>query len=167
MLRKSFERLYKVTVTISSFFVLGCLILVSSARGQTTNDGDLRVTYFVSPEYPRLARQAMQSGDVVLTVTVDASGKPTDVAVQAPYPLLGGPAKETVLKWRFSPVPPPSSRKGHVFFHFSFSGTPRECNPSTIVAADLEGRRVIVTVDPPPPFAPDAFLAPETPTKKP
>ena len=166
MLRKSFERLNRVTVTISSLFVLGSLILVP-VRGQTTNDGDLRVTYFVSPEYPRLARQAMQSGDVVLTVTVDASGKPTDVAVQAPHPLLEGPAKETVLKWRFSPVPPPSSRKGHVFFHFSFSGTPRECNPSTVVAADLERRRVIVTVDPLPPFPPDAFQAPETPTKKP
>ena len=94
---------------------------------------------------------------------MDASGKPTDVAVQAPYALLAGPAKETVLKWRFAPVPLLSSRKGHVFFHFSFSGTPRECNPTTVVAADLEARRVIVTVDPRPPFAPDAFLEPANP----
>lgn len=166
MFRKTFKWLFRGTLA-GSFFVLGSLIVLRAALGQSTTDGNLRVTYFVSPEYPRLARQAMQSGDVVLTVTVDASGKPTDVAVQAPYPLLAGPAKETVLKWRFAPVPPPSSRKGHVFFHFSFSGTPRECDPSTIVAADLEARRVIVTVDPRPPFAPDAFPVPSNPNKRP
>lgn len=166
MLQNCFERLYGVAAIIC-LYVLGPQILVPRALGQAPNEGDLRVIYFVSPEYPPLARQAMQSGDVVLTLTVDASGKPTDVAVQTPYPLLGGPAKETVLKWRFAPVPPPSSRKGHVFLHFGFSGTPRECNPSTVVAADLERRRVIVTVDPLPPFGPDAFTPPETPTKKP
>ena len=163
MLRKTLKQHIRAASTV----VLLGLIVVLAALGQSTNDGDLRVTYFVSPEYPRLARQAMQSGDVVLTVTVDASGKPTDVAVQAPHALLAGPAKETVLKWRFAPVPPPSSRKGYVFFHFSFSGTPRECNPSTVVTADLQARRVIVTVDPLPPFAPDAFPAPSNPNKTP
>jgi len=126
-----------------------------------------RISYFVSPAYPPLARQAMQSGDVTLTVTVDASGKPTDIVVNTPYPLLGGPTKETVSQWRFAPVPPPSTRKCQVFFHFGFSGTPRECNPNTVVAVDLETPRVIVTVDPRPPFAPDVFVAPTNPAKKP
>ncbi|MEW5980481.1 MAG: hypothetical protein AB1898_32240, partial [Acidobacteriota bacterium] len=66
--------------------------------------------------------------------------------------LFGGPTKETVSKWRFEPVSAPSRQRGHVFFHFGFSGTPRECNPNTVVAVDLETPRLIVTVDPRPPF---------------
>jgi TonB family protein len=108
----------------------------------------------------------MQSGDVMLTVTVDASGRPTDIAVDTPHPLLGGPTKEAVSKWRFVPVAAPSKRKGYVFFHFGFSGTARECNPSTVVAVDLETPRVIVTVDPRPPFDPDSFAAPTNPAKR-
>ena len=102
----------------------------------------------------------MQSGDVVLTVTVDPSGKVTDISVQAPHVLLGESAKRTVSQWRFDSIPPPLPRKGYVFLHYGFSGTPRDCNPATVVAADLEARRVIVTVDPRPPFAPDAFSPP-------
>lgn len=122
---------------------------------------DMRVLYFVAPEYPRVARQLMQSGDVVLTVTVDASGKPTDIVVQAPHVILGESAKEMVPKWRFAP--PPSVRKNSVFFHYGFSGTPRECNPSTILTVDLQAPRVTVTVDPLPPFGPDAFPKAKTP----
>jgi TonB family protein len=164
MRRPIFKKNFRSTAS-RVFFLSAPLILVLATLGHS-QDGELRVSYFVSPQYPPLARQAMQSGDVTLTVTVDASGKPTDIAVDAPYTLLGGPAKETVSKWRFVPVPPPSSRKGYVFFHYSFSGTPRECNPSTIVAADLENRRVIITVDPRPPFGPDAFPKTETPSRR-
>lgn len=127
----------------SSFVILAFAV---SVQGQV--EEPLRVSYFISPEYPRLARQAMMSGDVVLTVTVDATGTPKDIVFKAPYPLLGEYAKEAVSKWRFNPVSPPSTRKGFVFIHYSFSGTTRDCDPSTVVAADLENLRVIVTVDP-------------------
>jgi len=145
--------------------LLACppLIVTLAALGQSGGriPEDMRISYFVAPEFPRVARQLMQSGDVVLTVTVDASGTPTNIAVQAPHVLLGESAKETVSKWRF--IPPPFTAKNTIFFHYGFSGTPRECNPSTVVTVDLHTPRVTVTVDPLPPFGPDAF--PET--KKP
>jgi TonB family protein len=147
-------------------FVFIVIMMQFGVIGFGQDDGALRVSYFVSPEYPRLARQAMMSGDVALTVTVDAAGTPKDIVFKAPYALLGEGAKEAVSKWRFNPALPSSTRKGFVFIHYSFSGTPRDCNPSTVVAADLENMRVIVTVDPRPPFDPDAFPATKNPAKR-
>ena len=160
---KSFKniatRLFLVSLSVG-----GTLAAPGYEKSEIT--GRLRITYFVAPGYPPLARQAMQSGDVTLTVTVDASGRPTDIAVDTPHPLLGGPTKEAVSKWRFVPVASPFKRKGYVFFHFGFSGTARECDPSTVVAVDLETPRLIVTVDPRPPFGPDALPAPTDPGKR-
>jgi TonB family protein len=151
MSQPNFSKNFKSTAS-RIFLLFTLLILALAVLGLSQDDGPLRVYYFVSPEFPPLARQAMMSGDVMLTVTVDASGKPTDIAAKAPYGLLGGPAKEIVERWRFNPVAPPSTRRGYVFIHYSFSGTTRDCNPRTIVAADLENLRVIVTVDPRLPF---------------
>ena len=166
MHRSIFRQSLKNTVArISLISVLLILLLGALGRSQNVQEG-LEVRYFVSPEYPRLARQAMMSGDVVLTVTVDASGKPTDVSVKGPYALLEEGAKATVSKWRFNAVTPHFTRKRHVFIHYSFSGNARDCDPSTIVAADLESLRIIVTVDPLLPFQGDSDSPQKHPDKK-
>lgn len=159
--RKSFKR-----IANKLFFVFAPVVVVLLAVGhsQSRVPEDMRVSYFVSPEYPRVARQLMQSGDVALTVTVDTSGRPTEIVVKTPHVLLGESAKQTVSKWLF--VPPSSTSRKHVFFHYGFSGTPRDCNPSTIVTVDLQAPRVTVTVDPLPPFGPDAFPASTNPAKR-
>jgi TonB family protein len=147
------------------FIIIPLFLLAALGQSERGTPEDMKISYFVSPEYPPLARQAMQSGDVVLTVTVDTSGRPTDIDVKAPYVLLGESAKQTVSNWRF--VPPSSTSKKHVFFHYGFSATPRECNPRTVVAVDMQDPRLIVTVDPRPPFGSDAFPASASPAKKP
>lgn len=161
----TFKKSYESTVS-RIFFLFALLILVFATLGHSQGDEALRISYFVAPEYPPLARQAMMSGDVMLTVIVDASGKPSDISVDAPYGLLGGPAKETVAKWRFNPVPPPSTRRGYVFIHYSFSGIARDCNPTTTIAADMEKLRIIVTVDPRLPFEGDSIPAEGNSKKK-
>jgi TonB family protein len=158
--RMSLRRIATKLVFALVSFVLMPMAISPSESGAPE---DMRISYFVAPEYPRVARQLMQSGDVVVRVTVDTSGRPTDILVQGPHVLLGESAKATVSKWRF--VPPPSTRNTSVFFHYGFSGTPRDCNPSTVVTVDLQAPRVTVTVDPLPPFGPDAF--PSSPQKKP
>src|SRR5262245_41265246 len=95
MLRKSIRRFFRCTFSCFPFLLVS-FIIVTPVQGQRISDRALRVSYFVAPEYPPLARQAMQSGDVVLTVTVDPSGKPTDISIQAPHVLLGESAKRTV-----------------------------------------------------------------------
>jgi hypothetical protein len=92
--KKTASPLFLVSLSLS-------VVLATAGHGKGEIGEKPRISYLVSPAYPPLARQAMQSGDVTLTVTVDASGKPTDIAVNTPYPLLGGPTKET--KWRFVP----------------------------------------------------------------
>jgi TonB family protein len=147
---------YKSTASRSLIvFTLLFLLLSVLRQSESQVPEDMRISYFVAPEYPRVASQLLQSGDVVLTVTVDTSGMPRDIAVQSPHILLGESAKECVSRWRF--VPPSSPRKNPIFFHYGFSGNPRECNPSTIVTLDLQAPRVTVTVDPLPPFGPDAW----------
>src|SRR5262245_2665082 len=131
------ESLLKGTATrlvLTPVLVVLAPIALSLSAGEVPEE--TRISSFVAPEYPRVARQLMQSGDVVLTLTVDTSGRPKDIVVKAGHVLLGESATSTVSKWRF--VPPPSTRNTSVFFHYRFSGTPRDCNPSTIVTVDLQ-----------------------------
>lgn len=145
-------------INVSRLVALLCLVIAGVTGillpAQQTPE-DLQVSYFVAPEYPPLAKQAMQSGDVTLTITVDPSGKVTHVLAHSPHSLLSGSAREVLAQWRF--VPGTKVRKGTVFFHYGFSGVPRDCNPRTVVAADLRTPRVTITVDPLPPFEPDAW----------
>lgn len=115
------------------------------------------LTYFVAPEYPRLARQAMLSGDVHLTVTLNPDGVPKEVTFKAPHDLLGWAAKENVLKWRFDSIYPASIRTRYVVFHYGFREKPRHCDPSTTVGIDIETLNVFVSVDPEPANEGDAF----------
>jgi protein TonB len=58
------------------------------------------------PIYPDLARRRGWEGRVVLRVTVDVTGRPTDVAVgtTSGYPLLDEAAASAVRDWKFTPA---------------------------------------------------------------
>lgn len=127
------------------------LALLVTAFGQGGSSGDVpAIQYFVSPEYPPLARRMMLSGEVALDVTVEPSGKVSAVKpVRSAHKLLEEGAARTVLQWTFNTDQ--SQRKRLVLFHYGFSGNPEECRPVTRVTADLLTPRVFVLVDPPPP----------------
>jgi TonB family protein len=58
----------------------------------------------VEPEYSEEARKAKYSGEVLLSIVVDASGVPRDIHVIRPLGLgLDEKAIEAVMKWRFRP----------------------------------------------------------------
>jgi periplasmic protein TonB len=58
----------------------------------------------VEPEYSEEARKAKYSGEVLLSIVVDATGVPRDIHVIRPLGLgLDEKAIEAVMKWRFRP----------------------------------------------------------------
>lgn len=60
--------------------------------------------YKIEPEYSEEARKAKYQGTVVLSVIIDATGKPTNLKVVRPLGLgLDEKAIEAVRKWRFRP----------------------------------------------------------------
>ncbi len=60
--------------------------------------------YKIEPEYSEEARKAKYQGTVVLSVIIDAAGKPTNLKVVRPLGLgLDEKAIEAVRKWRFRP----------------------------------------------------------------
>ena len=69
--------------------------------------GDVSAPVLVSkvePEYSEEARKAKYSGEVLLSIVVDASGMPRDIHVIRPLGLgLDEKAIEAVMKWRFRP----------------------------------------------------------------
>ena len=58
----------------------------------------------VEPVYPEQAKSAQLSGKVLLLVTVDAEGVPSDVAVVSGPPLLADSAVAAVKQWSFTPT---------------------------------------------------------------
>jgi TonB family protein len=57
----------------------------------------------VAPVYPEIAKRMRVTGEVKLTVTVDAEGKVTDVQPISGNRMLSEAAEEAVRKWRFEP----------------------------------------------------------------
>jgi TonB family protein len=94
-------------------FLALCLSLsgISPTLGQT--QPAICPKHIESPTYPMLARQVRLTGEVTLSVTVDADGKvqhvtalPGDAKRQA-HKLLRDSAIENVQHWRFSKPPTP------------------------------------------------------------
>lgn len=58
------------------------------------------------PEYPRIARRLGEQGQVLLSVFVDAAGRPEKVEIRSSsgHPRLDQAALEAVRKWRFVPA---------------------------------------------------------------
>lgn len=134
------------TIQIASLVVLLAIGASSPLLAQLA-----QVSHFVSPSYPPLARQALISGQVTLTVNVDKDGLVTG-ASEAPsaHPLLAQWAKECIGEWKFQSAS--RERKVTVVFYYGFSGTTRESDPKTTVKADFVGSsvRVFITTDPAP-----------------
>jgi TonB family protein len=57
----------------------------------------------VAPAYPEIAKRMKVTGEVRLTVTVDAEGKVTDVQPISGNRMLTDAAEDAVRKWRFEP----------------------------------------------------------------
>ncbi len=64
----------------------------------------VRVLHQVTPVYPALARMTHVQGAVVLLMTIDATGAPTDVKVLEGHPGLQEAALQAARQWRFEPA---------------------------------------------------------------
>jgi protein TonB len=71
--------------------------------GITSGPGHL---YNPKPAYPAESRTANEQGTVLLSVAVDAAGRPTSVSVakSSGFPRLDRSAREAVQRWRFKPA---------------------------------------------------------------
>jgi TonB family protein len=59
----------------------------------------------VAPLYPEIAKRMRITGEVRLSVTVDAEGKVTDVKAISGNGMLSVAAEDAVRKWKFVPGP--------------------------------------------------------------
>jgi TonB family protein len=64
---------------------------------------DRAVKSRVAPVYPEIAKRMRIEGVIVMTVTVDAEGKVTDVKTISGNRTLSIAAEDAVRKWRFVP----------------------------------------------------------------
>ncbi|MGA9072286.1 MAG: energy transducer TonB [Terracidiphilus sp.] len=64
---------------------------------------DRAIDQRVPPEYPELAKRMRITGVVKMSVTVDASGKVTEVKTISGNRVLAVAAEEAVRKWKFEP----------------------------------------------------------------
>lgn len=64
----------------------------------------LQVLQRVDPTYPEMARRAHVQGMVVLLMTVDEAGVPTQVQVLEGHPALQDSASRAARQWRFVPA---------------------------------------------------------------
>ena len=64
----------------------------------------VRVLQQVQPGYPNLARLAHKEGDVVLLMTINEKGEPTDVQMDSGEPIFKGDALRAARLWRFTPA---------------------------------------------------------------
>ena len=83
----------------------------------------VRVLHQVQPNYPQLARQAKVQGSVVLQMTIDAQGFPTEVrVVSSTHPAFEGESLRVARLWRFEPARlegRPMAAKFNLTLHFS------------------------------------------------
>ncbi len=80
---------------------------VAATHGQVVSMEltQLQVVRQVAPNYPALARAARRQGSVVLLMTIDTQGVPTDVKlVSSPDPSLAAEAERAARLWRFAPA---------------------------------------------------------------
>lgn len=127
--------------------VFAGLVAAASLAGITTpaycQDGSL--AHFVAPSYPPIARQAMISGMVTLTLSVSREGAVTGVKEwTSGHGFLSDEAQSVVRQWRFHERQ--RSYSVGVTMYFSFSGTTREVNPKTSIKADFGPMSVRVFV---------------------
>jgi TonB family protein len=64
----------------------------------------ISVLKLINPDYPDRARRVGLQGDVVVRVTIDETGRPTDLHVVGGEPMLVKETLKVLPQWRFSPV---------------------------------------------------------------
>ncbi len=65
---------------------------------------DVDVKDYIPPAYPRAAQIARISGDVVIEVTIDPSGRPMEWKVLEGHPALVEASMLVFPRWRFVPI---------------------------------------------------------------
>jgi TonB family protein len=88
--------------------LLAIVLLLGTSVAQSTpelsqEEAVALLTTRVAPVYPALARQARIQGDVVVRLTIDEGGVPTDIRLVSGHPLLSPTALDAVKQWRFRP----------------------------------------------------------------
>jgi len=91
-------------IALIGSFVLGLLCLVPILRAEGVEEKAVPLKT-VAPEYPTNLRQKGIAGLVVVKVTVDEQGKPSDVAVaKSSNEQLDVYAMRAVKRWTFRPA---------------------------------------------------------------
>jgi outer membrane biosynthesis protein TonB len=72
-----------------------------------------RLKVRVDPEFPREARTFVQNGKVNVTVKtrIDESGNVTVIDLQGGNPVINGPIRTSIERWKFSPAMDPSGAR--------------------------------------------------------
>src|SRR5438270_11804743 len=85
---------------------------LASAQANNTDPSHIRASpkvieglrnHYVVPQYPRVAREQKIQGDVILTATIDKTGKIQNLRLVLGDPILGESAMAAVKKWRYRP----------------------------------------------------------------
>ena len=76
----------------------------SSGEGLQVQSAGVEVKDYIAPDYPRTALHARISGDVVIEVTIDPSGRPTEWKVIEGHPSLAEASLLVFPRWRFVPI---------------------------------------------------------------
>jgi len=77
----------------------------ASASGPISLSGEsVRILHSVTPVYPPLAKMAHRQGEVVVRMTIDTAGVPTDVEAVSGQDVFTIPALQAARQWRFAPA---------------------------------------------------------------
>lgn len=76
------------------------------------------VSIRVAPAYPLIAKNVKLAGPVEFDVTVDPTGKVTDVKTLSGNPMLAAAAKKALQKWQFAPSLTASNENVKVNFNY-------------------------------------------------
>lgn len=80
-------------------------LLSGNKRGLTVTLDTLEVLHQEVPKYPEAARAEGLSGDVIVDVTIDELGIPTEIEIlQTPHKVFLPEVLRVTRKWRFTPV---------------------------------------------------------------
>lgn len=82
----------------------GTLTGPDSGQPMEVSYNAVRVLEQIQPAYPALARMAHKEGDVVLIMTINEHGVPTDVKVDSGEAIFRNDAVRAAQQWRFTPA---------------------------------------------------------------
>jgi TonB family protein len=101
-----FDPSFNILQHTAARLILAVALALMVASATPARAADQRAVLTRSaPVYPEIARRMKISGVVRLEVTVDASGKVTDVKTLSGNHMLSSAAEDAVRKWKFEPGP--------------------------------------------------------------